>query len=94
MKEKIENVLNRLRPYLLNDGGDIEFIDYKDGICYLKFLGHCANCSMMNVTLNDGIKEALINEIPEITDVELINDELNTLENEINFFDVNIDDDF
>ena len=93
MKEKIENVLDRLRPYLLNDSGDIEFIDYKDGICYLKFLGHCANCSMMNITLNDGIKEALINEIPEITDVELINEELD-IDDEINFFDVNIDDDF
>ena len=91
MKEKIEKVLDRLRPYLINDGGDIEFIDYKDWICYLKFLGHCANCSLMDVTLNDGIKEALINEIPEITDVELIN-EIN--EDEINFFDVNLDDDF
>lgn len=82
MKEKIENVLNRLRPYLMNDGGDIEYIDFKDGICYLKFLGHCANCSLMMVTLNDGIKEALINEIPEIIDVELVNDE----EDNINFF--------
>lgn len=93
MKEKIENVLERLRPYLINDGGDIEFIDYKDGICYLKFLGHCANCSLMNVTLNDGIKEALINEIPEIIDVELVHDEIETDDN-LNFFDVNLDDDF
>ena len=92
MKEKIENVLDRLRPYLINDGGDIEYIDYKDGVCYLKFLGHCANCSMMNITLNDGIKEALINEIPEITDVELVTDEME--DDNINFFDVNIDDDF
>ena len=93
MKEKIEKVLERLRPYLINDGGDIEFIDYKDGICYLKFLGHCANCSLMNVTLHDGIKEALINEIPEIIDVELVNDEKDN-DFETNFFDVNIDDDF
>jgi len=88
MKEKIENVLNRLRPYLMNDGGDIEYIDFKDGICYLKFLGHCANCSLMMVTLNDGIKEALINEIPEIIDVELVNDE----EENINFFDMDNED--
>lgn len=88
MKEKIENVLNRLRPYLINDGGDIEYIDFKDGVCYLKFLGHCANCSLMMVTLNDGIKEALINEIPEIIDVELVNDE----EENINFFDMDNED--
>ena len=88
MKEKIENVLNRLRPYLMNDGGDIEYIDFKDVVCYLKFLGHCANCSLMMVTLNDGIKEALINEIPEIIDVELVNDE----EENINFFDMDNED--
>ena len=76
MEEKIEEVLDRLRPYLINDGGDIEFIKFEDGICYLNFLGHCANCSLMLYTLNDGIKEALINEIPEIVDVKLIeNDE-------------------
>jgi len=92
MEEKIENVLDRLRPYLVNDGGDIEFIEYKDGICYLKFLGHCANCSMMLVTLNDGIKEALINEIPEITDVKLVGNDIS--EDNINFFDVNLDDEF
>lgn len=89
MKEKIENVLDRLRPYLMNDGGNIEYVDYKDGVCYLKFLGHCANCSLMMVTLNDGIKEALINEIPEIIDVELVNDE----NDNINFFDMNYEDD-
>ncbi len=93
MKEKIENVLERLRPYLISDGGDIEFIDYENGICYLKFLGHCANCSLMNITLNDGIKEALINEIPEIIDVKLVSNEVD-FDDEINFFDVNIDDDF
>ena len=89
MKDKIENVLERLRPYLINDGGNIEYVDYKDGICYLKFLGHCANCSMMAVTLNDGIKEALINEIPEIIDVKLVNQE-DYLDDEynINFFDI------
>jgi len=90
MKERIEIVLERLRPYLLNDGGDIEYVDYKDGICYLRFLGHCATCSLMNVTLNDGIKEALVNEIPEIIDVKLIAEEEDS-EN-INFFDVNLDD--
>lgn len=91
IKEKIETVLDKLRPYLINDGGNIEFIDYQNGICYLKFLGHCANCSLMNVTFNEGIKEALINEIPEITDVEVVNE---VSEDELNFFDVNLDDDF
>lgn len=75
MKEKIEIVLDKLRPYLMNDGGDIEFVDYKDGICSLKFLGHCATCPMMLMTLNEVIKDALINEIPEIIDVKLVSEE-------------------
>lgn len=76
MKEKIEVVLDKLRPYLISDGGDIEFVKYENGICYLKFLGHCATCPMMLMTLNDGIKDVLINEIPQITDVKLINMEM------------------
>lgn len=89
MKEKITEVLERVRPYLMNDGGDIEYVDYKDGVCYLRFLGHCANCSLMMVTLNDGIKDALINEIPEIIDVKLVNND----DEDINFFDLDMEDD-
>ena len=74
MIENIENVLNKIRPVLMNDGGDIEFVKYEDGVCYLKFLGHCATCPMMLMTLNDLIKDSLINEIPEITDVKLISE--------------------
>lgn len=72
MEEKINEVIDKLRPFLIYDGGNIEFVEYKDGICYIRFLGNCANCAINNVTLNDGIKEALINEIPEIVDVKLV----------------------
>ena len=89
MEEKILKVLDRVRPYLINDGGDIEFVDFKDGVCYLKFLGHCANCSLMMMTLDDGIKDALINEIPEIIDVKLVNND----DEDINFFDLDMEDD-
>lgn len=74
MKEKIENVLDKLRPYLMSDGGDIEFVKYEDNVCYLKFLGHCSTCPMMLMTLNNLIKETLLEEIPEITDVKLISE--------------------
>lgn len=74
MKEKIENVLDKIRPVLLNDDGDIEFVKYEDGVCYLRFLGHCATCPMMLMTLNDLIKDSLVNEIPEIVDVKLVSD--------------------
>ena len=74
MIENIENVLNKIRPALMSDGGDIEFVKYEDGVCYLRFLGHCATCPMMLMTLNDLIKDSLVNEIPEIVDVKLVSD--------------------
>ena len=70
--EKINKVLDELRPYIQQDGGDIELIDYKDGIAYVNFEGSCKDCPMKEFTLNDGIKETLINEIEEVIDVRLV----------------------
>ncbi len=75
MKEKVEVVLEKLRPYIMDDGGDIEFVKYEDGVCYLKFLGHCATCPMKMMTLNELFKESLVNEIDEITEVRLESEE-------------------
>ena len=75
MKEKVEVVLEKLRPYIMDDGGDIEFVKYEDGVCYLKFLGHCATCPMKMMTLNELFKESLVNEIDEITEVRLKSEE-------------------
>lgn len=72
MEQRIEEVLDKLRPFLINDGGNIEFVKYEDGVCYIRFLGACSGCPMKQMTLNEGIKEALVSEIPEITDVRLI----------------------
>ena len=71
IEAKIEKTLDKLRPFLINDGGNIEFIKYENGICYIKFIGACSTCPMKQMTLNEGIKDALINEIPEIIDVKL-----------------------
>ena len=72
IEEKINNFLDNLRPFLMNDGGNIEFIKFENGIAYIKFIGACVGCPLSDVTLNDGIKEALINEIDEVIDVKLI----------------------
>ena len=72
MEKKINDVLDKLRPFLMSEGGDVEFIKYEDGICYIKFIGACEECPLNSFTLDEGIKEALINEIPEIVDVKLI----------------------
>ena len=69
---KIISILDRIRPFLINDGGNIEFIKYEDNIVYVKMTGACADCSMIDVTLKDGIEEIIINEIPEVKEVKTI----------------------
>lgn len=66
---KIKETINKLRPFLINDGGNIEFVKYEDSIVYVRMMGACANCQMLDLTLKDGISAALMNEISEIKDV-------------------------
>lgn len=71
IENKVNEVLNTIRPFLINDGGDIEFVkyDYENKIVYIKMQGACAECFSLDYTINNLIKEALIDEIPEINDV-------------------------
>lgn len=69
IEEKIIEIIDYLRPFLANDGGNIEFVKYEDNIVYIKMLGACANCHMLDFTLKEGIEAALISEIPEIKKV-------------------------
>lgn len=69
IETRIVEVINKLRPYLINDGGDIEFIKYEDGKVYVKVHGACANCMMLEDTLKEGVEAALISEIKEVTEV-------------------------
>lgn len=71
-EEKIIQVINKIRPFLISDGGNIEFIKYEDGIVYVKMMGHCSDCPMLDVTLKDSIEFAIINEIPEVIEVKNI----------------------
>ena len=70
--EQIEKVVNKLRPYLNRDGGDIELIDFKDGIVYVKMLGACAGCSLLDETLKDGVEQILMEEVPGVLEVRNI----------------------
>lgn len=67
--KKIKEVINKLRPYLQNDGGDIQFKRFENGVVYVKLVGACSNCPMATMTLQDGIENALINEVPEVIKV-------------------------
>ena len=66
---KIKEIIDKLRPFLINDGGNIEFVKYEDNIVYIRLLGACANCQMIDLTLKDGITSAIISEIPNVKDV-------------------------
>ena len=68
-EEKVKEILDKLRPFIINDGGNIEFVKIEDDIVYIKMLGACANCQMLDFTLKDGIEAAIINEVPEIKGV-------------------------
>ena len=69
VEEKINEVLNRIKPYLENDGGNLEYIKFEEGIVYVRLLGACAGCSMIDITLKYGIEAMLMDEIPEVLGV-------------------------
>lgn len=69
IEKKIIEILDMLRPFLINDGGDLEFIKYEDGVVYIRMLGACAGCYMLDNTLKDGIEAAIMEEIPEVKEV-------------------------
>lgn len=74
VEEKIVEILEKIRPFLINDGGDIEFIKFENGIAYVKLLGHCQGCPMMQITLKENIELAITTEIPEVIEVRNVND--------------------
>ena len=67
--KKVNEVLDKIRPYLENDGGSVNFNRYENGVVYVTLVGACAGCPMAASTLEDGIESALVNEIPEVIKV-------------------------
>ena len=70
MKEKVQNLLNQVRPMLQRDGGDVELVDVVDGVVTVRLQGACSGCAMSQITLKHGIEKFLKKEIPEIKSVE------------------------
>ena len=68
--EEIKKVIEKLRPYLQRDGGDIEYVDFKYGIVFVKMLGACAGCTMLDDTLKDGVEQILMEEVPGVLEVQ------------------------
>ena len=69
MQEKVEEVLNKIRPALVRDGGNVELVEVNDGTVKVKLTGACAGCPMSTMTLKMGIEKILKEEIPEVKEV-------------------------
>ncbi len=70
--EPVEVVLDKLRPFLLRDGGDCELVDIEEGIVKLRLLGACGTCPSSTITLKAGIERALLEEVPGVVEVEQV----------------------
>ncbi|HPE86338.1 MAG: NifU family protein [Bacteroidia bacterium] len=71
LESKVINVLNQIRPYLQQDGGDLSFVELTpDNIVKVKLQGACGSCPYSRMTLKDGIEKAMVKALPEIIAVE------------------------
>lgn len=72
MREKVEELIQKIRPNLQADGGDIELIDVQDNVVKVKLTGACGTCPMSQMTLKLGVEQVLKDHIPEIKRVEMV----------------------
>lgn len=73
IEKKIIEVLDRIKPYLENDGGSVKFNRFENGVVYVTLIGACKGCPMAASTLEDGIESCLINEVPEV--IKVVNED-------------------
>ncbi len=71
----IKFILEKVRPFLISDGGDVEFIKYENGIVYVKLIGSCANCVYGDAEIKNTVESILTSEIPEVLEVRNITSE-------------------
>ena len=72
MKESVQTALDKIRPMLQRDGGDVELVDVEGGVVKLRLQGACKGCPMSQMTLKNGIEKFLKQEVPEVDRVESV----------------------
>ncbi|MCF8276323.1 MAG: NifU family protein [Flavobacteriales bacterium] len=73
LRDKVEEALETMRPFLAADGGDMELVNITDDmVVQLRLLGSCKSCNMSEMTLKAGVEEAVKRSVPQITAVEAI----------------------
>lgn len=66
MKEMVQQAIDKIRPMLQADGGDVELVDFQDGVVKVKLKGACAGCPMSQMTLRNGIERVLKQQLPDV----------------------------
>ena len=69
MREKIEAALDKIRPALMADGGNVELVDVKEDKVYVRLTGACGSCPMSTMTLRQGVERIIKEEVPEIKEL-------------------------
>lgn len=77
MEEDVKNIINELRPFLMNDGGNINFVKLENNIVYVSLQGACLYCGLQDFTIKDGIERIIKERVPEIEQVVVINNQFN-----------------
>jgi Fe-S cluster biogenesis protein NfuA len=70
MQEEVQTAIDKIRPSLQADGGDVELVSVEDGVVKVRLRGACKGCPMSQMTLRNGIERFLKKEIPEVVRVE------------------------
>lgn len=70
LRNQIEATLNKIRPFIQRDGGDVKFVGFENGIIYIEMAGACADCAFIDDTISDGIEIILMEEVPGIIAVK------------------------
>ncbi|WP_381414839.1 NifU family protein [Spiroplasma endosymbiont of Anurida maritima] len=72
LEAKAKKIITDLRPFINQDGGDIEFVELKDNIVYVRLGGACISCGLVDNTIKMGVEQIVKSEVPEIDSVEVI----------------------
>ncbi len=72
LRERVEEVLERVRVGLRKEGGDIELVDVRENVVYVKLKGACGTCPMSTLTMKNWVESSIKKEIPEVTSVQAV----------------------
>mgnify|MGYP004492202913 CR=1 FL=1 len=77
IEDQIKDTIEKIRPFIQRDGGDVTFDSFENGVVYINMLGACEGCSMLNDTLEAGVGILLKEEVPGVIDVRLASEKNN-----------------